>query len=97
MKVFNFTGLRMPLLLCLFLAGLPLFSHAQQAQLQVTGTVRNDLGELLPNASVVAVNEKTKYTAGVQTDSSGVFRFSGLPARRPRPWSEFSAGQLEFA
>ncbi|HJT74840.1 MAG TPA: carboxypeptidase regulatory-like domain-containing protein, partial [Chitinophaga sp.] len=50
-----------------------------QGRMQVTGTVRTDQGDLLPNASVVALNEKTKYTAGVVTDSNGVFRFSGLP------------------
>lgn len=58
---------------------IPLLSTAQQARPQVSGTVRDDLGEVLPNASVVALNEKTKYSAGVRTDTNGVFRFSGLP------------------
>lgn len=58
---------------------IPLLSTAQSARPQVSGTVRDDLGEVLPNASVVAVNEKTKYSAGVRTDTNGVFRFSGLP------------------
>jgi len=50
-----------------------------QGRMQVTGTVRTDQGDLLPNASVEALNEKTKYSAGMMTDSNGVFRFSGLP------------------
>jgi TonB-linked SusC/RagA family outer membrane protein len=54
-------------------------SSQAQSRMQVTGTVRTDLGDLLPNASVVALNEKTRYSAGVITDSNGVFRFSGLP------------------
>ncbi|HWV69605.1 TonB-dependent receptor [Chitinophaga sp.] len=79
MKTFYRPDLRLLPLLALFFLGLPFMSHAQHARLQVTGTVRNEQGELLPNASVVALNEKTKYTAGVVTDSNGIFRFSGLP------------------
>ncbi len=64
-----------------------------QGRMQVTGTVRTDLGDLLPNASVVALNEKTKYTAGVMTDSNGVFRFSGLP---PEGKYSFSISYMGF-
>ncbi|SDG27333.1 SusC/RagA family TonB-linked outer membrane protein [Chitinophaga filiformis] len=65
-------------LLVMLISGVAMTSLAQ-SRMQVTGTVRTDQGDLLPNASVVALNEKTKYTAGVVTDSNGVFRFSGLP------------------
>ena len=67
-------------LFCLLLFGSPFLATGQDNPSQVTGTVRNDRGELLSNVSVVAINRKTNYTAGVQTDSNGVFRFSGLPA-----------------
>lgn len=53
--------------------------QAQDYHVQVTGTVRDDQGALMRNVSVVAFNKRTRYTAGVETDSSGVFRFSGLP------------------
>ena len=66
------------LLLCMLISGVSMSTRAQ-VRMQVTGTVRTDQGELLPNASVVALNEKTKYSAGVITDTNGVFRFSGLP------------------
>lgn len=66
------------LLLCMLISGVSTAIQAQ-VRMQVTGTVRTDEGELLSNASVVALNEKTKYSAGVITDSNGVFRFSGLP------------------
>ncbi|MHA4808079.1 SusC/RagA family TonB-linked outer membrane protein [Flavitalea flava] len=52
---------------------------AQETPVQVTGTVRDDMGLLIPNVSVSAFNKRTKYAAGVQTDSTGVFRFSALP------------------
>ena len=61
----------------LLILGPPAWS--QEAPPQVTGTVRNDKAELLPNVSVIAINRKTNYTAGVETDSNGVFRFSALP------------------
>lgn len=63
----------------LLLAGMPFFAKAQLSPLQVTGTVRDDQGALVANVSVSALNKTTNYTAGVQTDSNGVFRFSGLP------------------
>lgn len=78
MKMFYQPKWRLFLLLVMLISGVSLAAQAQ-SRMQVTGTVRTDQGELLPNASVVALNEKTKYTAGVMTDSNGVFRFSGLP------------------
>lgn len=78
MKMFYRPKGRLFLLLCMLLSGVSMYSQAQ-GRMQVTGTVRTDHGDLLPNASVVALNEKTKYSAGVMTDTNGVFRFSGLP------------------
>lgn len=78
MKIFYRPKWRLLLLLVTFLTGISIITSAQ-GRVQVTGTVRTDQGDLLPNASVVTLNEKTKYTAGVVTDSNGVFRFSGLP------------------
>lgn len=78
MKMFYRPKWRLLLALCMMISGVSMSAQAQ-GRMQVTGTVRTDQGELLPNASVVALNEKTKYSAGVITDSNGVFRFSGLP------------------
>ncbi|MGN7823638.1 SusC/RagA family TonB-linked outer membrane protein [Chitinophaga sp. 22536] len=80
------------LLPVMLISGLSTTTWAQ-GRMQVTGTVRTDLGDLLPNASVVALNEKTKYTAGVMTDSNGVFRFSGLP---PEGKYSFSISYMGF-
>ncbi|WP_343746572.1 TonB-dependent receptor [Chitinophaga sp.] len=80
------------LLPVMLISGLSMTTRAQ-GRMQVTGTVRTDLGDLLPNASVVALNEKTKYTAGVMTDSNGVFRFSGLP---PEGKYSFSISYMGF-
>ncbi|NLR68073.1 TonB-dependent receptor [Chitinophaga varians] len=80
------------LLPVMLISGLSMTTRAQ-GRMQLTGTVRTDLGDLLPNASVVALNEKTKYTAGVMTDSNGVFRFSGLP---PEGKYSFSISYMGF-
>lgn len=79
MKIYSIKALCFSGLLCALFLTLVSAAIAQDPALQVTGTVRNDAGELLPNVSVIATNKKSKYKAGVQTDSSGVFKFSGLP------------------
>ncbi len=78
MKIFYRPKWRLLLLSIMLIAGLSMNIRAQN-RVQVTGTVRTDQGDPLPNASVVTLNETTKYTAGVVTDSNGVFHFSGLP------------------
>ena len=52
---------------------------AQVERGNVTGIVRNEKGENLANASVQASNKKSGFSASSQTDSNGVFHFSGLP------------------
>lgn len=92
MKMFYRPKWRLFLLLVTFISGVSMTTSAQ-GRVQVTGTVRTDQGDLLPNASVVTLNEKTKYTAGVVTDSNGVFRFSGLP---PEGKYSFSISYMGF-
>jgi TonB-linked SusC/RagA family outer membrane protein len=92
MKMFYRPKWRLFLLLVAFISGVSMTTKAQ-GRVQVTGTVRTDQGDLLPNASVVTLNEKTKYTAGVVTDSNGVFRFSGLP---PEGKYSFSISYMGF-
>lgn len=92
MKMFYRPKWRLFLLLVTFISGVSMTTRAQ-GRVQVTGTVRTDQGDLLPNASVVTLNEKTKYTAGVVTDSNGVFRFSGLP---PEGKYSFSISYMGF-
>ncbi|NLR82462.1 SusC/RagA family TonB-linked outer membrane protein [Chitinophaga eiseniae] len=92
MKMFYRPKWRLFLLLVMLIPGISMTAQAQ-GRMQVTGTVRTDQGDLLPNASVVALNEKTKYTAGVVTDSNGVFRFSGLP---PEGKYAFSVSYMGF-
>lgn len=70
MKMFYLPQWRLFLLSVMLISGVSITAQAQ-CRMQVTGTVRRDQGDLLPNASVVALNEKTKYTAGVVTDSNG--------------------------
>ncbi len=67
------------LMLLLFL---PAVLSAQQPRADVRGVVRDEDGSALQGVSVVVSNTKTNFTAATQTDSLGVFRFSGLPAGR---------------
>jgi TonB-linked SusC/RagA family outer membrane protein len=92
MKMFYQPKSLLYLLLVMLTAGVSM-TTAAQGRVQVTGTVRTDQGDHLPNASVVTLNEKTKYTAGVVTDSNGVFRFSGLP---PEGKYTFSVSHMGF-
>src|SRR5882757_1901975 len=65
-----------------FLFMLPMLSlslKAQEKRTMVTGIVKTETGIPLPNVSVVIRNNKTSFSAGTTTDSSGVFNFYKLP------------------
>lgn len=59
------------------------FLHAQNSRSSVTGTVRDEKGMALGGVTVIAKNTKTDFSAGAQTDSSGVFTFQRLPEGGP--------------
>ncbi|SEW51295.1 SusC/RagA family TonB-linked outer membrane protein [Chitinophaga arvensicola] len=65
------------LVLC-FLLCTTVAAFAQKKSI-VKGLVRDEKGEVLAGATVVARNAKTGFTAGVQTDSVGLFHFNNLP------------------
>lgn len=56
------------------------FLHAQPGTGSVKGIVQNNNNEPLPGVSVIIRNANTKFTSGTDTDSSGVFSFSGIPS-----------------
>lgn len=58
----------------------------------VSGIVRNQAGDPLPGVSVVARNITTGLSAGTQTDSAGVFRFTKLPVSNKYQFSFTSVG-----
>ncbi len=67
--------------LCLMLVMVLISSDINaQARSNVTGIVRSESGTNLANATVTVKNAKTGFTASTQTDTSGVFHFSGLPS-----------------
>ncbi|TKK71738.1 SusC/RagA family TonB-linked outer membrane protein [Ilyomonas limi] len=53
---------------------------AQEQRSNVTGIVKNEQGAPLTNATVTVNNKNANFTASTQTDTGGVFHFSGLPA-----------------
>src|SRR3954471_19176097 len=55
-------------------------ASAQDQRSNVTGIVKNEQGTALTNATVTVNNKNSDFTASTQTDSGGVFHFSGLPA-----------------
>jgi len=79
MNINHLKRLCLPSLLLAIIFIIPLVAFSQKKIATVTGTVRNDAGERLPYVSITALNTKAKYSAGVQTDSNGIFRFVGLP------------------
>jgi TonB-linked SusC/RagA family outer membrane protein len=54
--------------------------NAQNTRSNVTGIVKNEKGDKLGNTTVTVKNKNTNYTANTQSDTGGVFHFSGLPS-----------------
>jgi len=60
---------------------IPLLLQAQQRRSDVSGIVKSEeTGEVLWGVSVTVRNAANNFTASVQTDSTGLFTFSRLPA-----------------
>jgi TonB-linked SusC/RagA family outer membrane protein len=78
MKIMKFACRSLAFLLIIPL--LPLTMKAQEKRTMVTGIVKNETGAPLSNVSVIVRNDKTNFSAGTTTDSTGVFSFSRLPA-----------------
>lgn len=66
--------------LLLFVLCCPFALLAQEQRATVRGIVRDEKGLALGYVNVAAKNNATGFTAGTQTDSTGVFRFAQLPA-----------------
>lgn len=67
--------------IAIMLSLIPLLLQAQQHRSDVTGIVKSEeTGEALWGVSVTVKNAASNFSASVQTDSSGVFAFSRLPA-----------------
>src|SRR4029078_11148921 len=69
-------------LLCTFIIinFIPLLLSAQGSHSDITGIVRNERGAPLLGVSVLITNSRNEFNAATQTDSTGVFSFSRLPA-----------------
>jgi TonB-linked SusC/RagA family outer membrane protein len=82
------------LLLCTLLIFniIPLFISAQVSRTDVTGIVRNENGAPLLGVSVLIRNPRNDFNAATQTDSTGVFSFSKLPAGSGYSFSFSSIG-----
>src|SRR5436305_11893284 len=66
------------LLLVLFLMGVVCF--AQMSTSEITGTVHDATGAVVPGAAVTATNEATGVTYKQNTTQSGLYAFPALPA-----------------
>ncbi|MDP3668035.1 MAG: TonB-dependent receptor [Sediminibacterium sp.] len=76
-------------LLTIILSGSLTFS---QSPVMIRGIVQNEKGEKLPGVAVTATNAKTKFSAGTNSDSSGIFEFVKLPAGSGYSFSFSSLG-----
>lgn len=68
------------------------FLRAQDGGSSASGIVQDDKGTPLVGVSVIAKNLKTNFSAGAQTDSLGVFKFTRLPAGGPYTFTFSSVG-----
>jgi len=71
---------------------LPISAQAQEAPGAVTGVVHDANNKPVAGVTVVVRNTKTNYSAGTDTDTSGVFTFSRLPAGGPYSFSISAIG-----
>lgn len=65
-------------ILCLFICGSLFKGAIAQERAIAKGLVKSVLGGPIPNVSVTVSNASTNFSAGTQTDSNGIFQFSGL-------------------
>src|ERR1700736_1170456 len=65
----------MALVLCVGFAASTVY--AQNAQ--ITGTVKDSTGGVMPGATVTAKNQATGFTRGEVTDAGGTYRLPSLP------------------
>ena len=61
------------------LAALTATGALAQATAEITGTVKDSSGGVLPGASVSATQTDTGFRREVVTDADGVFSFPGIP------------------
>src|SRR6266536_3955930 len=66
-------------LLILILVGTVAMVVAQTGTSNITGTVRDTAGAVVPGATVTAKNEATGVTSTQTTNESGLYSFSSLP------------------
>jgi hypothetical protein len=75
MRKFAFFSLAL-LIICV-LTGLP--AYAQVGTSNLTGTVKDDQGNVLPGVAVAAKNTETGFERNDVTDESGIYRLPSLP------------------
>ena len=68
----------MPILTVALVVSTP--TIAQEKTSTVSGVVRNESGEPIPNVTVIATNNNTNFTSGTQTENNGIFTFVKLPS-----------------
>src|SRR5262249_33625854 len=56
--------------------------YAQTSTSQITGTVYDSAGAVIPGAQVSAINEETGVTYRQQTTAAGLYAFASLPVGR---------------
>src|SRR5260370_14469867 len=76
LKVMRLNCILAALILFVFCA---LATKAQTGTSNMTGTVRDMNGSVVPGATVTAKNEATGVTSAQTTTDSGVYAFSSLP------------------
>jgi TonB-linked SusC/RagA family outer membrane protein len=65
---------------------------SQEKQSLVKGLVANNKSEPLSGVSVIVRNNKTNFTSGTSTDSSGVFTFARMPSGGPYTFTFTAVG-----
>ncbi|HMV81537.1 MAG TPA: carboxypeptidase regulatory-like domain-containing protein [Blastocatellia bacterium] len=76
---YRWLGAAMLLALCLTCGGIQAFAQAQASTGQIAGTVRDNNGAAIANATVKAVSKRTGLEVSATTNEDGLYRFVLLP------------------
>ncbi|MGI8638017.1 MAG: carboxypeptidase regulatory-like domain-containing protein, partial [Segetibacter sp.] len=89
-NLLSFRASFLNLIFFLFLS--PVYTLAQGKPSVVKGIVQNTNREPLPGVSVIIRNNKTNFTSGTSTDSSGNFTFSRISSGGPYSFTFSTVG-----
>src|SRR5438105_13365228 len=83
-------------LLCVLVCSGLLCAQSASVSGDITGTISDPSGAVLPKVTVTAVDKETGFRRAVATDASGQFRLTGLPPAKYELSADLSGFSTEI-